>query len=199
MGIPKAFPGGAEDPAWKTVRKLVELIVAAREPLPRGMARAALDWDTPRLAQAEEVLGLLFPVQEECFRARRPELLEQLTAGGAIWLRGFDLMKTKEGFASFYEQLELEPCQDPLASVGARAVVDKKSAMYEAVNKPSRAKFFVGMHAESTYKRTNRLGAFVCFKQAETGGEFLLLDGHKMLKARSDTSETLPRHLRDTS
>ncbi|EOD06272.1 hypothetical protein EMIHUDRAFT_446534, partial [Emiliania huxleyi CCMP1516] len=120
--------------------------------------------------------------QEEFFRARRPELLEQLTAGGAIWLRGFDLMKTKEGFASFYEQLELEPCQDPLASVGARAVVDKKSAMYEAVNKPSRAKFFVGMHAESTYKRTNRLGAFVCFKQAETGGEFLLLDGHKMLK-----------------
>ena len=66
--------------------------------------------------------------------------------------------------------------------MGARAVVDKKNAMYEAVNKPSRSKFFVGMHAESTYKRTNRLGAFVCFKQADKGGEFLLLDGHKMLQ-----------------
>jgi len=120
--------------------------------------------------------------QQEYFASKREELLEQLTAGGAIWFRGFDLMKTKEGFANFYEQLDLEPCQDPLASVGARAVVDKKTAMYEAVNKPSRAKFFVGMHAESTYKRTNRLGAFVCFKQAETGGEFLLLDGHKMVK-----------------
>ena len=116
------------------------------------------------------------------FASRREELLAQLTAGGALWLRGFDEMKTKEGFASFYEQLQLEPCQDPLASVGARAIVDKKGAMYEAVNKPSRAKFFVGMHAESTYKRTNRLGAFVCFKPADTGGEFLLLDGHKMLK-----------------
>jgi len=118
----------------------------------------------------------------EYFSTRREELLEQLTAGGAIWLRGFDLTKTKEGFATFYEQLQLEPCQDPLASVGARAVVDTKGAIYEAVNKPSRAKFFVGMHAESTYKRTNRLGAFVCFKPADTGGEFLLLDGHKMLR-----------------
>jgi len=39
----------------------------------------------------------------------------------------------------------------------------------------------VGMHNESTFKRTNRLGAFVCFKRAETGGEFLLLDGQKAL------------------
>jgi len=92
-------------------------------------------------------------------------------------------MKTKDGFQRFYELLQLSPCQDPLASVGARAVVSKKGAMYEAVNKPSRAKFFVGMHNESTFKRTNRLGAFVCFKKAEKGGEFLLLDGRKMLKA----------------
>merc|ERR1712185_685858 len=92
------------------------------------------------------------------------------------------MMKEKEGFRKFYDALQPEACQDPLASVGARAVVDKKGAMYEAVNKPSRAKFFVGMHNESTFKRTNRLGAFVCFKQAETGGEFLLLDGRKMLR-----------------
>merc|ERR1719482_626624 len=79
------------------------------------------------------------------------------------------MMKTKDGFQRFYELLGLSPCQDPLASVGARAVVSKKGAMYEAVNKPSRAKFFVGMHNESTYKRTNRLG------------EFVLLDGRKVL------------------
>ena len=72
--------------------------------------------------------------------------LSQLEQGGAIWFRGFELMKAKEGFQKFYELLELNPCQDPLASVGARAVVDKKGAMYEAVNKPSRAKFFVDMH-----------------------------------------------------
>lgn len=118
---------------------------------------------------------------EEFITQNRESLLQQLETGGALWLRGFELMKTKEGFAKFYELLGLSPCQDPLASVGARAVVSKKGAMYEAVNKPSRAKFFVGMHNESTFKRTNRLGAFVCFKRAETGGEFLLLDGHKAL------------------
>lgn len=113
--------------------------------------------------------------------SQREVLKQQVTENGAIWFKGFDLMRTQEGFTRFYELLQLDPCQDPLASVGARAVVNKKSAMYEAVNKPSRAKFFVGMHNESTNMRTNRLGAFVCFKRAETGGEFLLLDGRKML------------------
>ncbi len=119
--------------------------------------------------------------QKAYIAENREQILSQLTESGAIWLRDFDLMKTKEGFQQFYDALGLEACQDPLASVGARAVVSKKNAMYEAVNKPSRAKFFVGMHAESTFKRTNRLGAFVCFKAADTGGEFLLLDGYKML------------------
>jgi len=119
--------------------------------------------------------------EADSLAAQREDILTQLEAGGAIWFRGFELMKSKEGFQKFYEQLQLNPCQDPLASVGARAVVDKKGAMYEAVNKPSRAKFFVGMHNESTFKRTNRLGAFVCFKRAEKGGEFLLADGRAVL------------------
>jgi len=119
--------------------------------------------------------------EEDSIGSQREEILKQLEVGGAIWFRGFELMKSKEGFQRFYELLQLSPCQDPLASVGARAVVDKKAAMYEAVNKPSRAKFFVGMHNESTFKRTNRLGAFVCFKRAEKGGEFLLADGRAVL------------------
>jgi len=121
--------------------------------------------------------------EEAYFVANREAILAQLTESGAIWFQGFKLMSTTDGFQRFYELLQLSPCQDPLASVGARAVVSKKGAMYEAVNKPSRSKFFVGMHNESTFKRTNRLGAFVCFKQATKGGEFLLLDGRKMLKA----------------
>merc|ERR1719252_261490 len=120
--------------------------------------------------------------EEEWIAANKESILKQLEESGAIWFRGMELPKTKDGFAKFYESLDLNPCQDPLASVGARAVVSKNSAIYEAVNKPSRAKFFVGMHNESTYKRTNRLGAFVCFKKAETGGEFLLLDGQKVLR-----------------
>ncbi len=132
--------------------------------------------------KAADDLDLRSPGDELAYLASsRDQLLSELTAAGAIWFRGFESMKTKEGFVSFYEALDLKACQDPLASVGARAVVSKKGAMYEAVNKPSRSKFFVGMHNESTFKRTNRLGAFVCFKAATKGGEFLLLDGHKML------------------
>jgi hypothetical protein len=132
-------------------------------------------------------------VSEEEYIAQNKEvILQQLTEAGAVWVRGFEMMKTTDGFQRFYQLLELEPCQDPLASVGARAVVNKKSAMYEAVNKPSRARFFVGMHNESTNKRTNRLGAFVCFKRAETGGEFLLLDGLKMMAdIKPDTLQRL--------
>ena len=55
-------------------------------------------------------------------------------------------------------------------------------AVYEAVNKPSRAKFFVGMHNEMVGKRTVKRAAFVCFKAAEVGGEFILVDGRRMLR-----------------
>jgi len=145
-------------------------------------ARAqVVDRRLPYEVKAEEVPEGMS--EEAWLHSQKDRLLEQLTASGAIWFRGFETMKEKDGFRSFYEQLQLEPCQDPLASVGARAVVDKKGAMYEAVNKPSRAKFFVGVHNESTFKRTNRLGAFVCFKPADKGGEFLLVDGLKMIES----------------
>jgi hypothetical protein len=42
----------------------------------------------------------------------------------------------------------IQACLDPLHSVAGRPVVSGKNAVYEAVNKPSRAKFFVGMHNE---------------------------------------------------
>lgn len=146
----------------------------------QGIDLASVDTSSSRTLPVE-VRADPSMTEAEFIESQRESLLAQLEQGGALWLRGFKLMKSKEGFEQFYTLLGLDPCQDPLASVGARAVVSKKGAMYEAVNKPSRAKFFVGMHNESTFKRTNRLGAFVCFKQAETGGEFLLLDCRKVL------------------
>merc|ERR1719217_1020851 len=56
--------------------------------------------------------------ESESIAQQREEILAQLEVGGAIWFRGFELMKTKDGFQEFYEQLQLNPCQDPLASVG---------------------------------------------------------------------------------
>ena len=81
-----------------------------------------------------------------------------------------------------WKALGMEACLDPLHSVAGRPVVSGKSAVYEAVNKPSRSKFYVGMHNEMVGKRTVRRAAFVCFKAAEVGGEFIITDGMRMLR-----------------
>ena len=95
-------------------------------------ASPAVDRTLPDLIQKSDVPEGMSEL--EYFRANKDELLARLTQSGALWIRGFETMKEKDGFRDFYAQLDLEPCQDPLASVGARAVVDSKNAMYEAVN-----------------------------------------------------------------
>jgi hypothetical protein len=41
---------------------------------------------------------------------------------------------------------------------------------------------FLGMHNEFVGTRAPRAAAFVCFKAAETGGEFLIADGRRMFQ-----------------
>ena len=55
------------------------------------------------------------------------------------------------------------------------------------VNKPSLRGHYIGLHAESTTKRTAAYAAFVCFQKAtEGGGRFLVADGAAIL-AELDT------------
>ena len=115
--------------------------------------------------------------QEAYFRENKAEILDNLQKHGAVVVRGFDLSKTPEGFERMWKALGMEACLDPLHSVAGRPVVSGKSAVYEAVNKPSRSKFYVGMHNEMVGKRTVRRAAFACFKSAEVGGEFIITDG----------------------
>merc|ERR1719375_2264846 len=93
-------------------------------------------------------------------------------------------MKEQAGFEAFYRAVGMNPCQDPLASVAARPTADgnKNSPVYEAVNKESRKNFFIGMHNEFVGTRAPRAAAFVCFKAAETGGEFLIADGRAIFR-----------------
>jgi len=91
-------------------------------------------------------------------------------------------MTDAAGFRKFFESLELNPCLDPIHTSGLRDMVEKKDAVYEAVNKKSLSQHFVGLHNESTYVKTAAFGAFVCFKPAsEGGGEFNIADGAKIL------------------
>jgi hypothetical protein len=80
------------------------------------------------------------------FRDHAMEIKQKMQDHGAVILRGFDLMKTQEGFQNFYNALGMKVCQDPLQSVSARPTADgkKDSPVYEAVNKESRKNFFIG-------------------------------------------------------
>lgn len=118
------------------------------------------------------------------FKENATALKTQMVDCGAVVLRGFQLMKTQDGFQKFYDAIGMKVCRDPLHSVSARPTVDgqKGSPVYEAVNKESRKNFFIGMHNEFVGTRAPRAAAFVCFKAAETGGEFLIADGRAVFR-----------------
>jgi len=106
---------------------------------------------------------------------------ENLLKHGAIWFRGFDLMKSVNGFREMHEALELKPCLDPLHSSGLRKFASERDALYEEVNKPSLRQHYIGLHCESTTKRSAAMAAFVCFQRAPEGGRFLVADGAAIL------------------
>jgi hypothetical protein len=55
--------------------------------------------------------------------------------------------------------------------------------VYEEVNKKSLAGHYIGLHNESTFKKTAAYGAFVCFSPASvSGGEFFIADGAKIFR-----------------
>lgn len=123
----------------------------------------------------------------EYFVQNRENIQKELLKHGAIWFRGFDLMKGVKGHRSFYEALALDPCLDPLHSSGLRKFASERDALYEEVNKPSLRGHYIGLHSESTAKRTAAYAAFVCFQKAtEGGGRFLVADGAAIL-AEMDT------------
>lgn len=84
--------------------------------------------------------------QEKYFKDNAMEIKQKMLDNGAVIFRGFDLMKSQEGFIKMYSALGMNVCLDPLHSVSARPTVDgvKNSPVYEAVNKESRKNFFIG-------------------------------------------------------
>mmetsp|Transcript_24030 Transcript_24030/g.35547 ORF Transcript_24030/g.35547 Transcript_24030/m.35547 type:complete len:455 (+) Transcript_24030:168-1532(+) len=118
----------------------------------------------------------------EYFVKNKEKLRAELLKYGAIWFRGFDLMKSVQGHREMYESLGLDPCLDPLHSSGLRKFASERDALYEEVNKPSLRGHYIGLHCESTAKRTAAYAAFVCFQKAtEGGGRFLVADGAAIL------------------
>lgn len=132
--------------------------------------------------------------QLKYFEDNAMEIKTMMETHSAVVFRDFELMKEQDGFQQMYQAIGMIPCLDPLHSVSARPTVDGKkgSPVYEAVNKESRKNFFIGMHNEFVGTRAPRAAAFVCFKAAETGGEFLIADGRRMFR---DLSPELVKEL----
>jgi len=141
-----------------------------------------LEYECPLEVQMPKELVGNLEAQRAYFADNFPRIYKDLKRHGAVVFRGFELSQEAAGFSQVGEALELEPCEDPLHSVAARDAVNKEAGVYEAVNKPSRRKFYVGMHNEMVGNRAPGAAIFVCFKAAEEGGEFLVADGRKMFR-----------------
>ena len=153
----------------------------------KSKAQEKMDYPVLVTPESLKLTGASTEEQLKYFKENAATYREAMCVGGAVHFKGFDLMKTQEGFQSFYEALGMDPCLDPLHSVSARPTIngEKGSPVYEAVNKESRKNFFIGMHNEFVGTRAPRAAAFVCFKAAETGGEFLIADGRKIFEEMS--------------
>jgi hypothetical protein len=68
------------------------------------------------------------------FSKNREMIRQQLLKHGAIWFRGFDLMKSVKGNREMHEALGLDPCLDPLHSSGLRKFASERDALYEEVS-----------------------------------------------------------------
>lgn len=143
---------------------------------------APVDTLSPDEIEMPKELAGDLEAQRQYFQENLPKIYASLKRHGAVIIRGFELSKDADGFQLVGEALELERCEDPLHSVAARDAVKKEAGVYEAVNKPSRRKFYVGMHNEMVGDRAPGAAIFVCFKPAEEGGEFLVADGRKMFR-----------------
>lgn len=68
------------------------------------------------------------------FAENREQIRADLLKYGAIWFRGFDLMKSVAGNREMHEALGLDPCLDPLHSSGLRKFASERDALYEEVS-----------------------------------------------------------------
>ena len=81
-----------------------------------------------RASAADNALGA------EYFSKNQKKIRAELLKYGAIWFRGFDLMKSVSGNREMHEALGLDPCLDPLHSSGLRKFASERDALYEEVS-----------------------------------------------------------------
>jgi hypothetical protein len=69
------------------------------------------------------------------FAKNAGKIRQDLLRHGAVWFRGFDLMRDVPGYRAMHEALGLQPCLDPLHSSGLRKFASERDALYEEVSR----------------------------------------------------------------
>ncbi|KAL3920741.1 MAG: hypothetical protein SGPRY_005143, partial [Prymnesium sp.] len=75
----RSFPAGSEDPRWRELLPLVELIIAAMEPISIEMAADLLGWTGEIRDRVVDLSALLFPVREGLFHVFDMTIVHFLT------------------------------------------------------------------------------------------------------------------------
>mmetsp|Transcript_12860 Transcript_12860/g.19927 ORF Transcript_12860/g.19927 Transcript_12860/m.19927 type:complete len:450 (+) Transcript_12860:70-1419(+) len=102
-------------------------------------------------------------------------------AHGAVFFQGWDLLKDADGLNAAAEAVGLEACPDPVE--GVRPEIGGKSGkVYEGANNEKDSATHVGMHYEAAPSQIPLSAFFACFEAADSGGEFLVCDGRRVLR-----------------
>ena len=97
-------------------------------------------WDTTRAAAAlpsrqavRKLPEVRVPIadEESWLSEHADEMRRLLDQAGALHFRGLSLTKTKPGFRRFCCALSLQPCQDPLSSIGVRSLLSPADGVCE--------------------------------------------------------------------
>jgi hypothetical protein len=214
----RTIPGAGERPDWanKALPRDNYMLSNPIAPDLSGLPECPLTRWNPEVTSVEDVQAEArkavesrgeFPLQMHAsesdnakglnyFKENREEILANMKKHGAVWFRGFEVTKDMAGYRAAWEALGLKPCLDPIHASGLRKFASERDGIYEEVNKPALRQHYIGLHQESTAKRTAAAAAFVCFKKAtEEGGRFTVADGAGVLADMN--TDTLKRLYQD--
>mmetsp|Transcript_37000 Transcript_37000/g.56853 ORF Transcript_37000/g.56853 Transcript_37000/m.56853 type:complete len:441 (+) Transcript_37000:46-1368(+) len=110
---------------------------------------------------------------------------------GCVYFKGWSVFTDSKGLEAAAEAMGMALCSDPALFLGARYQLENEGKVFEASNRQEDSKTHIGMHTEATPGFRPSTGIFACFKAAESGGEFLVCDGNRVM--RDLDTETLER------
>ena len=120
--------------------------------------------------------------QSQWLQENAARLRDLKISHGGIYFRSWSLFTDPDGVSEAWTALGLTPCRDPKEIRGPTPLLDGSSTIYETLNSPQDAETHLGLHSEGIPGIMPMSALFSCFQEAESGGEFLLCDGRRVVR-----------------